>query len=261
MLTVWHWPQHLQKTVAIKAESTNCNKSQISRSFSKLCRFQAHRALYAKVGCSGDPSAWRCHGPHISPSGRVASCSKTLSTEMILHCVWWGPTNTLVHCELPLWVKMGCAYRALLTFEESVLVNNGGQVVRMTTWNSKHRCVECVETSIDIEYTWIDPVQGLWPRNLPRWNTPMKPCPQQTFESNMMWHATNKLISRSSSSCIVIRTFYSHNEIQPNPMKIKPRSWIFLGWRSIHRDARQGGYTLPKLSGQAMLTLGNTKNL
>lgn len=215
MLTVWHWPQHLQKTVAIKAESTNCNKSKISRSFSKLCRFQAHRALYAKVGCSGDPSAWRCHGPHISPSGRVASCSKTLSTEMMLNCVWWGPTNTLVHCELPLWVKTRCAYRALLTFEESVLVNNGGQVVRMTTWNSKHRCVECVETSIDIEYTWIDPVQGLWPRNLPRWNTPMKPCPQQTFESNMMWHATNKLISRSSSSCIVIRTFYSHNEIKP----------------------------------------------
>lgn len=160
---------------------------------------------------------------------------------MMLNCVWWGPTNTLVHCELPLWVKTGCAYRALLTFEESVLVNNGGQVVRMTTWNSKHRCVECVETSIDIEYTWIDPVQGLWPRNLPRWNTPMKPCPQQTFESNMMWHATNKLISRSSSSCIVIRTFYSHNEIQPKKVVSNQTKELDLPRVKVHTPWRQAG--------------------
>lgn len=87
----------------------------------------------------------------------------------------------------------------------------------------------------------IDPVQGLWPRNLPRWNTPMKPCPQQTFESNMMWHATNKLISRSSSSCIVIRTFYSHNEIQPKKVVSNQTKELDLPRVKVHTPWRQAG--------------------
>ena len=151
MLTVWHWPQYLQKTVAIKAESTNPRFFDHFRNFvdSKRTELCMQRLGAVVTRAHGDATVLTSHRV-----GELQAAQKL-----------WN--------HVKLWMVRSYQYIRIDTSHLPVALVSEKRVCPpcpvdfwricpgQQWWPSrshdnlefKARCVECIETSIDMEYT------------------------------------------------------------------------------------------------------------